>query len=83
MVSERSRGNGTVHEKQRGRYGERDGEERKGTQRLTARIREYSSSGSSAVPVEQCRLPSIVPVNSVGTDGNKKLWQYRSAGLVA
>ena len=29
-------------------------------------------SGPSITPVEQCRLPAIVPVKSLGTDGNNE-----------
>ena len=32
--------------------------------------------GPSIVPVEQCRLPAIVPVKSLGTDGNNQQWRY-------
>ena len=33
------------------------------------------SSDPSIVPIDCCRLPAIVPVNSLGTDGIKPMWQ--------
>ena len=35
-------------------------------------IEHFYSSGPSIVPVEQCRLPALVPVKSLVTDGSSQ-----------
>ena len=41
-----------------------------------ARSWSLCSAGSFIVPVEECRLPAIVPMKPLGTDRHNQQWQH-------